>query len=204
MELEKRTEFYARLASIASLGSLRDSEKLRLVEDVRGFVFPWLSLFSKAGTKVSTDRRSSLIRSWGMGTQVPVEWHALCEVHPWAQELINGLLDEGKVDLRPLIGQLPTVVSLKLNKETYAVREGIAPTVLYKEILFDLVQTLRQSPFPFRLCPVCKTVFVRVKRQKFCLPTCATKGLPEENKKQRREYMKRYMARKRARLRKRS
>ena len=147
---KKRAEFYSCLASIRSLGNLRDSEKLKLVEDVRGLDFPLLSLFSKAGTKVSAKSGSSLVGSWGIGTQMPVEWHALCEVHPWARRLINELLEKGKVDLKPLMSELPTVVSLKLDKETYAVREGIAPTILYKEILFDLVRTLRQSAFQFR------------------------------------------------------
>jgi len=191
---EKRTQFYARLASTPSLRKLRDSEKLKLVEDVRGLDFPLLSTFGNAGAKVSADKRVSLFRSWGMGDHVPPEWQAIWEVHPWARRLINGLLNYGRVDLQPFIRQLPKVNSLTLDKETYTVRVGIAPTVLYKEILFDLLRTLRQSPFPFRLCPVCKAIFVRVKRQKFCSPTCTTKGLPEERKKQRREYMKQYMA----------
>lgn len=195
---KKRAELYGHLASIPSLRNLRDSEKLKLVEDVRGLGFPLLSLFSKAGTKVTAKRHASLISSWGVGRPVPVEWHALWEVHSWARRLIKELLDKGRVDLQPFIRQLPVVVSLTLDKETYAVREGMDAKILYKEIFLDLVRTLRQSPFPFRLCPLCKTIFVPVKRQKFCSPRCATKGLPEESKKQRREYMKRYMAQKRS------
>ena len=180
---KKRAEFYGHVASIPSLKNLRDSEKLKLVEDVRGLGFPWLSLFSKAGTKVSTNRRSSLVSSWGGSKQVPVEWHALHQVHPWARRLINELLDKGRVNLEPLIVELPKVVSLSLDKGTYTVREGLSTDVLRKEMLLDLARTLKQSPFPFRHCPMCKTVFVPVKRQKFCSPTCTTKGLPEEKQK---------------------
>ena len=193
---KKRAEFYGHVASIPSLKNLRDSEKLKLVEDVRGLDFPLLSLFSKAGTKVSAEQHSPL-SSWGMGKPIPVEWHALCEVHQWARRLINDLLDKGRVNLEPLIGKLPKVVSLRLDKGTYTVREGLSTDTLYREMLLDLVRTLKQSPFPFRHCPMCKTVFVPVKRQKFCSPTCTTKGLPEENKKHRREYMKDYMKKRR-------
>ncbi len=46
---------------------------------------------------------------------------------------------------------------------------GVVPE---DEILFDLIETLKEPPFPFGACPICETVFVRNRKQKYCSRKC--------------------------------
>lgn len=60
----------------------------------------------------------------------------------------------------------------------------------------------RPGPFPFRICPVCQRIFARVRRQRFCSPPCASRAVEASRKEERREYMRRLMAARRAKMRK--
>ena len=189
---KKRAQFFARLASIQSVADLPRWEQLRLVQDTKDANFLWVALFARGVGTV--EKGSDIAKSWGSET-IPLEWRAICEVHPPARDYINALLDGKTVDPGPLLKQLPT--RWKLNKLRYEVEEVLHPTVLIKEPLLELTRIIRQSSFPFRRCPVCKKIFVPVKRQKFCSTACRDGKWRQEKKEVRREYMKRYMAQKR-------
>jgi hypothetical protein len=72
-----------------------------------------------------------------------------------------------------------------------------SPTVLRN----DFHSLLQQRPFPFGRCSICRTVFVRVGRQKYCSPRCTYRGTESARKDDRREYMRAYMAERRRRQR---
>jgi hypothetical protein len=63
-------------------------------------------------------------------------------------------------------------------------------------------QLCRQKTFPFGRCPTCGTIFARVKRQRYCSPACKDKAFVTARRDERREYMRRYMAARRAKMRK--
>ena len=61
-----------------------------------------------------------------------------------------------------------------------------------------LVQLIEGPVFPFWRCPVCERVFVRVKRQRYCSPTCAYRAKMEGPQgDQKRARMRAYMAERR-------
>jgi hypothetical protein len=66
-------------------------------------------------------------------------------------------------------------------------------------LLSDFFALLRTRPFPFRSCPACNRIFVRVKRQLYCSPRCGAQVLETARKDSKREYMRQYMAGWRAR-----
>jgi hypothetical protein len=66
----------------------------------------------------------------------------------------------------------------------------------------DFVALLRQKPFPFGRCGVCGAFFVRVRRQRYCSRKCTAHGVEAARRGTRKEYMRRYMAMRRAKERK--
>ena len=51
--------------------------------------------------------------------------------------------------------------------------------------------------FPFGRCPTCQIIFARVRRQRYCSPTCKNKAFASDHQERRREYMRRLMAKRR-------
>ncbi len=65
-------------------------------------------------------------------------------------------------------------------------------------LLTAFYSILREKPFPFGRCPICRTIFVRVRRQRYCSPGCASRGHEVARKETKRDYMRKYMAMRRA------
>ncbi|MGE3499724.1 MAG: hypothetical protein AB7N53_17795 [Candidatus Binatia bacterium] len=68
-------------------------------------------------------------------------------------------------------------------------------------VLGSLLTAVRIVPFPFGVCPSCNRVFPKVKRQRFCKRACADKAFEHGRKAAKREYMREYMAQRRAKQR---
>lgn len=193
---DRRLKLYAHLASIpCSLSALPQRAKLQLVEEVRQADFP----------VQFTDMNTANRKAWfaGRGTAMPDEWRALLRVHPWAHNAINGLLDGEKVPL-PLRQYQREVGAL--DPQTRTVRARGELDIYAGEIVADLDHALKRKRtlFPFGCCLWCKTtIFVRVKRQKYCSPACTNKGneAARKGKPERKEYMRQLMAKKRQKAR---
>jgi hypothetical protein len=197
----ERAEFYARLASIPSLTGLPLSEALRLQEEMERVGFPWLRKISsvrkrleKANVTLPADAGDEELRRFKQ-TFRAVAFH---EIHRYAHDIINGLLDDGKFDwssYRPL----PKTV-IRLDKEAYKATEEVKEPDPQDEMILDLLDLVRQPNFPFRKCPACNVVFVPVKNQRYCSPTCTYKVTEQGRKKQKATYMRGYMRRRRRNL----
>lgn len=59
-------------------------------------------------------------------------------------------------------------------------------------VLGQFLRLLRVKPLPFRICPSCSTVFVRIRRQLFCTQDCQTQSYEQSRKERKKEYMKSY------------
>jgi len=190
-------EFYARLASIRSLESLREAERILLREDLQTLLWRQFSplttkdFIKQARADERKRRKGEAPGPIGQDLQaLPLE-----REHQWAREVIAGLLD-GKSVTEP-----PITLPLKVLRLTPEGKLGERPYHSIPDaremLVFKLSQLLRHKPFPFRRCPVCQAVFVPVKRQRYCSPFCMSRGIGDTKKVQKREYMRTYMAKRR-------
>jgi hypothetical protein len=189
---KKQAGVFALLANVASLKTdLTRWQKEKLVEDIRDAKLLTSSLTTYPGA-IITDKK--LIASWG-NPHVPGEWLPICKVHPWAKKIINELLDTGEADveefhktemLRPIRWEVDQETGLIRN--IYDIGEHAE-----KELLVRLSLLVHRGPLPFRRCALCKTIFVRHGKQKYCSKECTDKAIGSRN-----DYMKNYMAKKRA------
>jgi hypothetical protein len=83
------------------------------------------------------------------------------------------------------------------------VGQRVVFTMRESPILFlgDFLGILQRVPFPYGSCPSCRRVFVRSRRQKYCSRDCTSKGVEQARQGTRRDYMRKYMANRRARQR---
>lgn len=182
MENEQRAlgEFFARLASIPSLDALRGSELLLCAEELA-------ELVTKQGLTTISKKRAAF---WG---------GILREVHGHVHPLISGLLAGQTVTTPPI----PAPERVLRLSPSGIIEEGRPWQHISDRLLTEFLALLRpHRPFPFRRCPVCQTVFVPVKRQKFCSPNCTYKSIEANRKEEKREYMRQYMANRRKRAKK--
>jgi hypothetical protein len=202
-EIEARfremTSFFAKLASIASLRSLREGERLLLEEDARRLLYPWLNDLAP----VIVTRRGPRRELWSQKTKASPSKPArnpsalfLNDVHDLARTWICPLADAQEVFPDP--DKLPTTVWSVKNGEF---SQGWRPDPARRGPEWALISTFRHRKFfPYARCPTCRNVFVRrVKRQKYCSPNCTYLGSESSRKEKKREYMKKYMAERRAR-----
>jgi hypothetical protein len=198
-ELRKRAEFYARLASIAKLEDLSLSAGLKLQEEMERIGFPWLKKLSSVRERLAKANRSltaAEIQEEELRRFRTTFSHvAFHDIHRYSRDLINGLLDNGEFDLtfyRPL-----SRTTVRLDKKTDRITQEIKAPDPQDEMILDLLDLLRQPSFPFRRCLACKIVFVPVKSQRYCSPTCSYKGTEQARKKSKANYMRHYMRQKR-------
>ena len=128
----------------------------------------------------------------GGGHEESVASRTYEEVWPVLNKLVEGLVVR--------LENLSPVVTLEdgVLRES-PVDDGLPTWGWLLPAFYDL---LRVKPFPFARCPTCHTIFVRVRRQRYCSHQCASRGLEAARKGTRREYMRRYMAMRRAKARK--
>jgi hypothetical protein len=182
--------FLARLASISSLNNRQQRDQLALADELERVVHGGNAPVS--GTLRGIDRkRKAAIEE--------ISRRILPAAHASVRGLLNGVLEGNVVPLPH--DQLPqSYVNLEngVLVERLGVQKPIAPL-----LLFNLLTLMRQRPFPFGRCPVCRNVFVRVRRQKYCSPSCTYKGVEAARKEKRREYMRALMRDRRAATRRR-
>ena len=117
------------------------------------------------------------------------EKEMLYRLHKWARHYIAPLLD-GK-EVRP---ELTPAWTLGEDGTVWEVWKIANPADAF---LPELLNLLKQWPFPFRKCPACPKVFVPVRRQLYCSPTCTRITVEENRREQRREYQREYQRKRR-------
>jgi hypothetical protein len=137
-----------------------------------------------------------------------LSWADLAEIHRWAHLLINQVLDglpprkkipakiaAVAVEIGKFRKKIPQPVWLVVTPENSTVGHDFDLTKRDRQFaLHSLWQAITERPFPFRSCPICRTVFVLAGKKKFCSPKCTAASIGP-----RIEYMRNYMAQKRAR-----
>ena len=120
-----------------------------------------------------------------------------------ADQTWNYLLQETrslakKIILRLLEGRPASVDRQHLPRLTFRLHgrsvEEVSEVSTTEDGLYALLlRIIRQDPFPFGQCPICRTVFVQLgkgKPRRYCTESCRTKGVPSAVKKT--EYMRGY------------
>lgn len=214
-----KAALYAQMASIESLETLKEWEKLKLIEDAKEAGYELLNLaarfqwqrehpeqatlptsqeFLKETTK-DTEKawrflqaiypvsigalETGIYRSLATTAagKLPTYWKALQKAHIRVHHLIVDFLNNGWSSTRIEDLGLKEHLILVKGKNWEVTQYPDKPDV-EDEILFDLVQTIKRSPFPFRRCPMCPTIFVPVRKQKYCSPPCTARAFsPAEN-----------------------
>lgn len=169
--------FLARLASVPSFNDLSEGQQMLLIEEYWALI-----------KEVDAEEQSSK----------PVLIRGVRDLHSHARELIVGLL-EGR-DVRPPVGALPDAVWRLQGRE---VQETWEPRRVADSLLADLISIVKKKPFPFASCPLCRTVFVRVRRQRYCSPICTYRATEAARREKKKAYMKAYMAKRRKKIRQR-
>jgi hypothetical protein len=157
----KEAEIFAALASGEKISDLRSWQKAKLLEDAKDC---WLEL--SAGN--------------------------LSESHRWAHYLINARLDNGRVDVSEFYKKLPHPVVLEGDSKSTTIRYDLDRKAESdgntKSVFQSLWDVITLHPFPFRRCPVCRTIFVIAGKKKYCSPKCTSLSLGPRT-----DYMRNYM-----------
>ena len=124
-------------------------------------------------------------------------YYGIGDLHWVVRRALHGLLSGKEVS----IDQLTTGISLRLEGDRLVERSERSTSTGW--LMTDLLALLRLQPFPFRSCPACSRVFVRVRRQIYCSRRCGAEVTEAGRKESKRVYMRQYMAARRARKRKR-
>ncbi|MGH7966748.1 MAG: hypothetical protein ACRERD_33800 [Candidatus Binatia bacterium] len=174
---------------------MREGERLLLLDDLTSISWrPKLTPGAPEEERRSLDKQKTALQHAVRKNSL---WPPILkEIHEQARALLWGLLD-GQTVLTPRV-TLPQR-PLRLNKAGF-LEEGLEAQEIKDRLMVELVALLQpHQPFPFRRCPVCQTVFVPVKRQKFCSPNCTYKSIETNRKEEKRKYMRDYMAKRRKR-----
>jgi hypothetical protein len=195
----KRAEFFARLASLPQLDGILTSVAIELIEDMLELSYPWLAKDTLIREKLL--RLNPFLPDEALTAEKLRQFKetlslvALHDVHKYSRKLITELLDQGKTDLSSIEPLQGTV--LVLDREAGTITEHPKEIDPQNEMLVDLVRIIHQR-FPFQRCPVCQTIFVPWRNQKYCSLKCANGS--EEEREQKKTYMREYMRKRRKRL----
>jgi hypothetical protein len=193
-------ELLAQLANASRLSDLEHWQKEKLVSDVQNLDSFGRSILQsgvgKKAAKQMSDRLKlavkdkSFVSSW-RGRDIPYHWLAIWDVHPFAHQMINALVDNGEIDVQNLKDKLYLFRPVSVQHDQrggVAVKYDVAEMALYG-LFGALWQTITLYPFPFRRCPTCRQIFIPLlKKQKFCAKACANKSLGPRT-----EYFRDYM-----------
>jgi hypothetical protein len=127
----------------------------------------------------------------GLSTAAGLRKYAWAEI--W--DVLNTLLEGGSISLKN-----PTAPMFLENGVLCVDHDATSTSDWLLSQFYALL--LSNKRFPFARCPGCCTVFVRARRQRYCSRQCASRGLEAARKGTRREYMRKYMAMRRAKARK--
>jgi hypothetical protein len=198
----ERAELYAHLASIPKFEDLKEWEQLKWRDETERVILPFvydpdedLRLFAQDLQRKEqyvfpqTSRRSAAKLSED-------------EIRRRCAEMLLALAWRLVTrDIPPLLAGQPIHIRLALEGE-WVLENGVLierheRAGAEEKLLWDLGEVLKQKPFPFRQCPICRSVFVPVKRQIYCSPACTYKGTELARKGSRKEYMRKFMKKRR-------
>lgn len=194
----KKAEFYARLASIEKLESLSLSEAIKLQEEMATLGFPWLQKLASTHNRL---REASPSLTADIGDEKIREFQkvfssvAFHDIHRYSRDIINGLLENGEFDLtfyNPF-----NRITVQLDRKAYRATEHVKRVDPQDEMILDLLNLIRLPNFPFRRCLACEAIFVPVKNQRYCSPICTYKATQQIRKKEKANYMRGYMRKRR-------
>jgi hypothetical protein len=203
-EDRRRAEFFARLASLPQLDGIPTSYAAKLLEDMLQLGYRWLAHDHSISARL---RELNPLLSEGElsaenieGFKQSLKFVALHELHRHARELIGGLLDGRYLDPSRMGPLKRTIIRLDPVSGRIAVQANASDPDPQAEMLVDLVRliALDNSRFPFARCPVCPTIFVPMKNQKFCSADCLRRANAETRPQKKREYMRDYMRKRRS------
>jgi hypothetical protein len=186
-DIQRKAEFYAKLASIDKLENLERKEKEQLMVDaVKADLLSSVFFAMKV-----VDKNKRFLKSWDDPNNIPGPWPLIWDVHPWARKLITDLTDIGETDVREFEKY---ITEHYLRSEIWRLDKSERRVVVHpivNGVIFDgLREVVQAVPFPFDRCPICKKFFVVGKNQKYCGKPCATKALAPWKAR----YMKTYMS----------
>lgn len=170
--------YFAELANLESTTALDEKNRRRLARGM--LAIPQCRPFLLAEAR----------RQGVQDTDVALSY--LDALHHHVRDLLPRLLD-GEAVIPPSLGAR----AWRVIDGGFA--EDYPPSARALVYLIELFR--RQRRFPFLRCPeaTCRTIVVRVKRQKFCSPKCKDRHLATTHKLERRKYMREKMAERRAR-----
>lgn len=186
-DVERKAEFYAKLANVKDLKSLPPADKVQLMIDavkagllspafLPGFEFDAGPGFPPAPKRKKANQGRS------------VAWFFIEGIHPWARKIISDLVDTGKADFRQLED---AAIKHQWRPEVYILHKKtrrITPRPTQDGVMYaGLLEVI--DPFLFDRCQECTNFFVHAKNQKYCSKPCSTKSLQPWKRK----YMKGYM-----------
>jgi hypothetical protein len=212
-EIQRRSQLFARLASITSLASLTKKEKRQLAKEAERANMSAKQRFVAHEVQEGAHKTRVLLLSteeipleheaeqaWGMDKAVPSAWKVLWSIHPWTRKARTLLHGEEVVNFPAVPSR---VRRLSFRPETGVWDLGSGPhRSKTDELLEDLISFLRNGVY--RLCPWCTAVFIASHgHQKYCTPLCSNraKEAGRRAKPLRKEYMKDLMRRKRQAMR---
>jgi hypothetical protein len=198
-EEQERARFYARLASISALEELHRREREVLEEDLHRAVESLAKTVSSPKARVPKSLWKSLPTQPQIDPATLIWEHdgLLHDLHRIARNWIGGLIDAGFA--YQIKDDFPERTWVRHGDK---VHQNVSTPDTWKHFVLDLERLVTAERFPFRRCPVCKAIFVRVKRQKYCSPGCAYRERMTTGREERRAYMKDYMAERRKNKRK--
>lgn len=219
-EERKVADFYAGLASVEDLTALRKGERLMLQED-------WVALLAQSGgpvhahmAQMAQTARKRLRKGLpaDQGITREGERFSFSEfenaqfelLHGRARTVLGDLTDGKPVQLwvSPFWQVTDGVLRITWGEITYPAPSGegtqgaTTSDWLLLGPLFNVIGKAgeQRRAFPFSRCPQCHRIFVQDKgrRRRFCSPNCMTRGAEAARRDQKREYMRGYMAKRRA------
>jgi hypothetical protein len=199
----KKAQFYARLASLETLNELSVIEAQRLEREAAQLGSPWPSDADQVARLIGESRRKRKLPPVQPGDATPAQlstaqrqiiWVMINAVHPYIKKWLSELIDHGRTMGLPM----------EVENELLLTQDVVHPVPTHPtpipdrgypraSAILDGYWLLYRTPFPFRRCLQCRTIFfVDKSNQKYCSPSCSKAAIQAVRKETRREYMKRY------------
>jgi len=195
MEVHYNEEFLAHVLPLARLFAELASTSGDLEEGALRFLMSDYAQASMIYCEVCRMEREGTARQGSVEMVDAAMFSVLPRIQRTARHVIGGLLDGKKIDLvLPSSRRLLTLKDGTLH--SLPMSDGLE-AALFSE--FVAVVTVPQ--FLFRRCPECSDIFVRNRRQVYCSRNCAAYAFETSRKEVKREYMRKYMAMRRAKAR---
>lgn len=210
----KVLDFYARLASVENLGALRKGELLTLQEDWAALLPHLQGVHAHLAEMRRSDRASKpkvptgLTHTGERFSFRDYEDALFKKMHERARSVLGDLV-EGKVVQLAVTpfwqvtnGMLRVIWGEAKHPTGGTAALSLSMTTVDWLVLGPLLQVIesQRHGFPFRRCERCRRFFVQDKgrRRRFCSHDCMVRAVEATRRDRKREYMRDYMAKRRA------